>query len=159
MNPGRRTYVLLVRQLAGPEVEVGMQYGTSGPGDGIPYRERKLGYRGFVELGDEVLDHLGVQGCPRERVDTAHFEKRPDVRAVGQAEGEQVRDDEGLDVHQEHDPAGVVAVQHRLLMLVNDGSASCSRPVGNLGFRGGDACHKQARGASAAAGSTTHVYV
>lgn len=117
-----------------------MQYGTSGPSDRLSYRVRKLGHRGAVELGDVVLDHLGVQGCPREDALTAHFEKCADVLAVGQAEREQVRDDEDLDVHQHHETAGVGAFHHRLLVPADVGSASLFRLFRSDGFTGGDAC-------------------
>ena len=63
-----------------------MQNRTSRSGDRVTQRVRKLRSRGFVELGDAVLDHLGVQLRPRERLFTAHLKEDADVGGVGQAE-------------------------------------------------------------------------
>lgn len=113
------TYVLFVRSLADPEIKVGVQCSASHSRHGLPQTLRKLQHCRAVQLHDVVLDHLGVQLALREHGLSAHVEERADVFVVGQGERHQVRDDEGLHVHQHHDPRWVRAAHDSLLGLAH----------------------------------------
>lgn len=84
---------------------------------------RKLCCGGAVQLNDVLLDHLGIHLRQREHVFSADVEKGTNVWAVGQAEREKMTDDEDLDEHQNHHPAGVGAILHRRFVGVDAGGA------------------------------------